>query len=256
MTYFEMITLSIIEGLTEFLPISSTGHMIIASQAMGLTETDFLKAFQVIIQFGAILSVMWLYLRKLKEKPELLKWMIIGFLPAAFFGFLLKDIVDSIMTPVVVAISLIVGGVVLIQIDHWLSKVKNAPTRTLSQLNIKDALYIGVWQCLALVPGVSRSGATIVGGLFHGYEKKEVVEFSFLLALPTIGAATLYKLLKIYKLIDSSQVNLLVFGTIISFFVALLAIQFFISIVSNYGFKYFGFYRIILGAVVLILNFK
>lgn len=252
MTTFEVIILAIIEGLTEFLPVSSTGHLIIASSFMNIQSDDFHKAFEVIIQFGAVLAVLSLYLKKLLASRELIKKIIIAFLPAAFFGFLLKDIISQLMeSPTVVAISLILGGFVFIKLDNF----QRQPQKQFLEFTIPETLILGLWQCLALIPGVSRSGATLFGGLVLRLSRAEAVEVSFLLALPTIGAATAYKFLKIQQAITSEQIYFLTLGSIVSFIVALFAVKFFIHFVSRHGFKYFGYYRIILGVIVLAVPF-
>lgn len=253
MTYIHALILAIIEGLTEFLPISSTGHMIIASSAMGIAEDEFVKAFEVIIQFGAILSVLILYWKRFLPDWNFYKKLFVAFLPTAIIGFALKNVVDHLLGSVeVVAWSLIVGGVILIWSDRAFAHLQKLGRKT-SELTYKDSLKLGLFQSIAMIPGVSRSGATIMGGLFLGMNKKEAAEFSFFLAVPTMAAATGYKLLKIYKTIHVEQVSLLLFGCFIAFVVAMIAIKFFIGIVGRYGFKGFGYYRIVLGVAILIL---
>lgn len=252
MTIFEVIILAIVEGLTEFLPVSSTGHLIITSSLLQIQNNEFHKAFEVIIQFGAVLAVLSLYLKKLLTQRELIKKLMIAFLPAAVIGFALKDIISQLMeSPTVVAVTLILGGLVFIKLDDF----KREPHKKFIDFSIKESLLLGLWQCLAFIPGVSRSGATLFGGLALRLNRVEAVEVSFLLALPTIGAATAYKFLKIYKSITSEQIVHLTLGSVISFAVALLAVKFFIHFVSRHGFKYFGYYRIILGTLVLLIPF-
>lgn len=249
MTTIEVIILSFIEGLTEFLPVSSTGHIIIASSFLNMTPTDFTKAFDVIIQFGAILAVVLLYRNQLKWDFNLYKKLLFAFIPAAALGFLFKNKIDFLLeSTTVVAWALIIGGVVLIVTD---SILKNKSDDTLTEAR---AWKIGLFQCLALIPGVSRSAATIIGGQLIGLSKPKAAEFSFLLAVPTLGAATFYKLWKVRNLLESSQIFNLTLGVVLSFIFALLAIQFFIKFVSRHGFKYFGIYRIVLGVFVLIVN--
>lgn len=260
MNYLQAIILSVIEGITEFLPISSTGHMIIASSWMGIAEDQFVKNFEVIIQFGAILSVLLIYWKKFlpqyKSNWNFYLKLAVAFLPAAIIGFLLKNKIDELLGSVlVVAWSLILGGIVLIWSDSAFKHL-HMSGKTTDELSFIDSFKLGVFQCFALCPGVSRSGATILGGLALGMNKKEAAEFSFFLAVPTLAAATAYKLLKIYPTIDRNQIDILILGTVISFFVALLAIKTFINLVGKYGFKYFGYYRIILGLIILFINQK
>lgn len=249
MSILEVIILSFIEGLTEFLPVSSTGHLIIVSSFLNMTPTDFSKAFDVIIQFGAILAVVLLYRKQLNWDLNLYKKLLFAFIPAAALGFLFKNKIDFLLeSTTVVAWALIIGGAILIVTDYIL---KNKSGEEISEVS---AWKIGFFQCLALIPGVSRSAATILGGQLIGLSKQKAAEFSFLLAIPTLGAATFYKLWKVRAVLESSQIFNLVLGVTLSFVFALLAIQFFIKIVSKYGFKYFGIYRIILGVFVLVVN--
>ncbi len=250
MTYLEILILSFIEGLTEFIPVSSTGHLILSGAFMKMQPTEYSKAFDVIIQFGAILAVVFLYRQKLKWNAVYYRKIFLAFLPTAILGFLLKNQIDRLLeSTTVVAIALIVGGFFLIGIDTWF---KNRPER---EINDKSAMMIGVIQSLAMVPGVSRSAATIIGGQFYGLSRESAAEFSFILAIPTLGAATAYKLWKIRNIIDASQSVNLLLGIFLSFVFAIMAIKFFISIVNRFGFKYFGYYRIVLGTVVLLLTY-
>ena len=270
MDIFQSIIIAIVEGLTEFLPVSSTGHMIIAEEALGVEHNDFVNAFTVIIQFGAILSVVWLYWKRffhLNEVPAgatglkafLIRYdfywkLLVAFIPAAVIGFLLGDFIDSLLENVtVVAVMLVIGGVLMLFVDKWFNRPDTAP------LTEKRALTIGFYQCIAMIPGVSRSMATIVGGMQQGLSRKDAAEFSFFLAVPTMFAATAYKLLKLViepeslKLL-SDNIGVLLIGNIVAFIVALLAIKFFISYVTKYGFKAFGYYRIIVGAAIIIMG--
>ena len=248
MTILEVIILAFVEGLTEFIPVSSTGHLILASHFMKIEPSEFSKAFDVIIQFGAIFAVLFLYHKRLKWNFEFYKKLFIAFLPAAVIGFIFKNKIDELLeSTAVVAWALIIGGVILIFVDQFF---KN---QTKSEPNTKDSLAIGFFQCLAMVPGVSRSAATIVGGQVMGLTRAKAAEFSFLLAIPTLGAATFYKLWKVRALIHGDQVLNLSLGVFLSFVFALIAIKFFISFVNKYGFRAFGVYRIVLGAVVLYL---
>lgn len=273
MSNFEAIIIAIVEGLTEFLPVSSTGHMIIAQKILGVESTEFVKAFTVIIQFGAILSVIVLYWKRFfnvnKDVPDnvtgvnrLLKkydfyWkLLIGFIPAAVLGFLFSDIIDDLLESVkVVAIMLVLGGIVMLFVDKWFNKPKVD-----QHLSEKNAFIIGFFQCIAMIPGVSRSMATIVGGMTQGLTRKNAAEFSFFLAVPTMAAATGYKLLKLFLSENGSEmlhqnINVLIIGNIVAFIVAMLAIKFFIGFITKYGFKLFGWYRIIIGGIILGLLF-
>ena len=270
MDIFQSIIIAIVEGLTEFLPVSSTGHMIIAEEALGVEHNDFVNAFTVIIQFGAILSVVWLYWKRffhLNEVPAgatglkafLIRYdfywkLLVAFIPAAVIGFLLGDFIDSLLENVtVVAVMLVIGGVLMLFVDKWFNRPDTAP------LTEKRAITIGFYQCIAMIPGVSRSMATIVGGMQQGLSRKDAAEFSFFLAVPTMFAATAYKLLKLViepeslKLL-SDNIGVLLIGNVVAFIVALLAIKFFISYVTKYGFKAFGYYRIIVGAAIIIMG--
>lgn len=257
MTWFEVIILSIVEGITEFLPISSTGHMIITSSLMGIEKDIFTKLFEISIQFGAILSVIVIYWKKFFDFS---KWqfyikLLISVIPALILGKLFSDKIDLLLeSPVVVAISLLVGGIILLFIDNIFKKPVVTDEKN---INYKEGFIIGVWQCLAMIPGISRSAASIIGGLQQKLTRHVAAEFSFFLAVPTMAAATGYKLLKTFQdhpEILSNKQNLLRLGVgnFIAFIVAMLAIKFFISFLQKHGFKLFGWYRIILGAVILI----
>lgn len=257
MKLMEAIILGVIEGVTEFLPISSTGHMVVVSHFLGIAENQFVKNFEIIIQFGAILAVVFLYLKRFIQSFEFYKKLFIAFIPTGVLGFLLKKLVDQWLESVhLVAATLIFGGLVLIWCDRKFANLA-IEGKNDSHLKIKDLLTLGLWQSVALVPGVSRSGATILGGLFLGMNRKSATEFSFFLAVPTMAAATLYKLIKSAGTITSDQVSLLAIGFVISFFVAAISIRFFLKVLSKSGFKYFGIYRIILGlAIFVILTFQ
>lgn len=249
MTLFEAFVLAVVEGITEYLPISSTGHMIIASAVLGMKPDEFSKLFMVNIQLGAILSVLVLYWKRFFQSLDFYFKLLVAFIPAAIIGFLAGDYIDALLENViVVAIALILGGIVLLFADKWFE-----PKNPDNSISYPKALTIGFFQCLALVPGVSRSAATIIGGMVQKLDRKSAAEFSFFLAVPTMFAATAYKLLKSYKIIEASHISLLVFGNVIAFIVALLAIKFFISFLTKFGFKLFGYYRIVLGATIIIL---
>ncbi|MER2996862.1 undecaprenyl-diphosphate phosphatase [Pontibacter populi] len=268
MSVWQAIILAIIEGLTEFLPISSTGHMIIASALMGINELPITKIFTVNIQFGAILSVVVLYWRRFLQSFDFYKKLLIAFIPAAVIGFALNDVVDAMLESVVItAISLVIGGVILLFVDKWFAHADK------TTVNYKNAFIIGLAQCVAMIPGVSRSAASIVGGMAQGIDRKTAAEFSFFLAVPTMLAAASYKLLtdllqleisdlltfdwvKIqnsFEVITPDDLQLLLIGNFVAFIVAMLAIRFFISFLTKYGFKMFGYYRIALGVLLLAL---
>ncbi len=256
MTFLHAIILGILEGITEFLPISSTGHMIVASSLMGVHESSFTKAFEVIIQFGAILSVLVLYWRRFLPEWGFYKKLFVAFLPTAIIGFIMKDVVDQLMGSVqVVAWSLIIGGIILVWSDRIFAPLTSTGRKT-QDLTYLDSVKLGLYQAIAMIPGVSRSGATIIGALTLGMNKKEAAEFSFFLAVPTMAAATLYKLLKIYKTIEPGQWSLLFVGSVVAFLVAIVAIKFFIGVVGRYGFRGFGYYRILVGAIILIMLYS
>lgn len=256
MTLLQAIILAIVEGLTEFLPISSTGHMILTSYMMGIEENNFVKNFEVIIQFGAILAVLVVYWQRFLPNWGFYKKLLVAFLPTGIVGFLINDYIDILLgKPEIVAWSFIIGGAILIWTDQFFARL-NHEGQTTEQLTYKQSVFLGLFQCIAMIPGVSRSAATIIGGLSLGMNRKEAAEFSFFLAVPTLGAATLYKTTKILDTIDSSQVSLLLVGSIVAFFVAILAIKSFIRILSSHGFKYFGYYRILMGVIFLILIYS
>lgn len=254
MTLIEAIILGIVEGITEFLPISSTGHMIIASSLMGIAEDSFTKTFTVSIQFGAILSVIFLYWKRFFQSLDFYYKLFVAFIPAAVFGKLLNDFIDSLLGNVaVVAYMLLAGGVFLIFMDQF---IKEKTENTNDKISYKTAFKIGMFQVIAMVPGVSRSAATIIGGLIQGLSRKSAAEFSFFLAVPTMFAATVYKTYEFYKsgvVIQSEQINLLIVGNIVAFVVAILAIRSFIGILTKYGLKVYGYYRVALGLTLIIL---
>ena len=254
MNYFQAIILAIIEGLTEFLPVSSTGHMIIGSSFMGIASDPFVKLFTVAIQLGAILSVVVLYFKRFFKSINFYIKLVVAFIPAAVFGLLLSKKIDELLeSPMAVGISLLVGGIILLFVDKWFDK----PTiNEEEEINYLTALKIGFFQCIAMIPGISRSGATIVGGMTQKLSRKVAAEFSFFLAVPTMFAATAKKLLDFYQdghTITQEQTNLLIIGNVVAFIVALLAIKSFIGYLNKHGFKMFGWYRIIAGLIIIIL---
>lgn len=252
MDFLQAIILAIIEGITEFLPISSTGHMIIASTFMGIAQKPFVKTFTVAIQFGAILSVLVIYYKKFIQSFNFYWKVGAAFIPSAIIGFLLDDFIDTLLGDVrVVAFSLLLGGIILLFIDHWLKGNNN------NELNLsyKSSIIIGLFQCIAMVPGVSRSAATIIGGMTQNLTRKAAAEFSFFLAVPTMFGATVLKMKKALNTHSFTQddLSILLIGNFVAFIVAYLAIKSFIQYVSTHSFKIFGYYRIALGTLILIL---
>jgi undecaprenyl-diphosphatase len=248
MSIWEVIILAIVEGITEFLPVSSTGHMIIASSILGISHLEITKLITVNIQFGAILAVVVLYWRNFLQSIDFYYKLLAAFIPSAIIGFLLNDFIDSLLeNVVVVAVTLILGGIILLFIDKYFeNKSIN------DKITIPKAIKIGLFQCIAMIPGVSRSAATIIGGMSQGLSKKTAAEFSFFLAVPTMFAAAAYKLLKSYKSIETQHITLLLVGNIVAFAVAMVAIKFFVSFLIKNGFKIFGYYRILVGIIILI----
>ncbi|MDR3218703.1 MAG: undecaprenyl-diphosphate phosphatase [Dysgonamonadaceae bacterium] len=254
MNILQTIIIAIVEGLTEFLPVSSTGHMIIAESVLGVEPSEFVKAFTVIIQFGAILSVLVLYFKRFFQTWDFYWKLGIAFIPAAILGFLFSEKIDELLENVtVVAIMLIIGGIFMLFVDKLFEKTTKEQVIT-----PKKAVIIGLCQCIAMIPGVSRSMATIVGGMSQKLTRKNAAEFSFFLAVPTMFAASAYKLYKLVSDPAGQQVlienmNLLIIGNIVAFIIAILAIKFFINYVSKYGFKAFGYYRIVVGGALLAM---
>jgi undecaprenyl-diphosphatase len=249
MTIFEAVIIAIVEGLTEFLPVSSTGHMIITQELLGMTIDDFVKAFTVNIQFGAILSVIVLYWKRFFQSFDFYFKLMVAFIPAAIIGFLAMDLIDSMLGSVlIVAIMLVLGGIVLLFVDKWFT-ISNAS----QEITWKSAFKIGLFQCIAMIPGVSRSAATIIGGMTQGLNRKTAAEFSFFLAVPTMFAAASYKLMQNYEIITSQNLPVLLIGNVVAFIVAMIAIKTFIALLTKYGFKMFGYYRIVVGLVIIAM---
>lgn len=253
MNTLQAIILAIIEGLTEFLPVSSTGHMIVASSIFGIAHEDFTKLFTIVIQLGTILSVVVLYFKRFFQSLDFYYKLLVAFVPAVVLGLLLSDFIDKMLeNPITVAISLIIGGAILLKVDDWFG---NSDT---TEISYPTAFKIGLFQCLAMIPGVSRSGASIVGGMTQKLSRKAAAEFSFFLAIPTMLGATVKKSYDYYKAgfeLTSNQVNLLIIGNIVGFVVALIAIKSFIGFLQKHGFKWFGYYRIVAGIVILLIHF-
>ncbi|RIV23655.1 undecaprenyl-diphosphate phosphatase [Fibrisoma montanum] len=274
MDLIHAIALAIIEGLTEFLPVSSTGHMIIYSSLAGIAGNEFTKLYTVDIQFGCILSVLVLYYRRFlrdTRTSDSVAWyrnlprglqrligpytsqvdfylkLLVAFLPAAVIGFLLNDFIDSLLeNVVVVAVMLLLGGIVLVFIDRIFAEKPRD-----YDITFPEAIKVGFFQCIAMIPGVSRSAATIIGGMTQGLTRQQAAEFSFFLAVPTMAAASGYKLLKTYTLLQPADYQTLLIGNAIAFVVGLLAIRGFVGFLNRYGFKVFGYYRIALGLLLL-----
>lgn len=253
MNTLQAIVLAIIEGITEFLPISSTGHMIIASSFYGIAQEDFTKLFTIVIQLGAILSVLVLYFKRFFQSFDFYFKLLVGFIPAVVLGLLFSKKIDELLeSPVMVAISLLVGGIILLKVDDWFN------TSEETEITYTKAVKIGLFQCLAMIPGVSRSGASIVGGMSQKLSRTAAAEFSFFLAIPTMLGATAKKCFDYYQdgyVLTGDQINLLVIGNIVAFIVALLAIKSFITFLSNRGFKIFGYYRIAAGLILLLIHY-
>lgn len=256
MTLLQSIIIAIIEGITEFLPVSSTGHMILATSLMKIHEVEFVKTFEIFIQLGAIMAIVLMYIKRFFQGITIYLKLGIAFIPTAIVGFLAYPYIKAyLFNPVIVAVSLIVGGIVLIIIDKIVVN-KRSQTDLLENITYKNAFFIGLIQCISMIPGVSRAAATIIGGVFNGLDKKQATEFSFLLAVPTMFAASGYDLLKTPVVFTSHEILLLVTGFFIAMVTAWIAVKIFLKIVENYGFKHFGYYRIFVGIIFLILVFS
>ena len=253
MDIFEAIILAIIEGITEYLPVSSTGHMIITSSFFGIAQEDFTKLFTIVIQLGTILSVVVLYFQRFFQSIDFYYKLLVAFIPAVVLGLLLSDVIDALLeSPLVVAISLVIGGFILLKVDDWFGNSEN------TDISYATAFKIGLFQCLAMIPGVSRSGASIVGGMTQKLSRTAAAEFSFFLALPTMLGATLKKSYDYYEAgftLTSEQINLLIIGNVVGFVVALFAIKTFIGYLSKHGFKIFGYYRIVVGIAIIVIHY-
>jgi undecaprenyl-diphosphatase len=256
MTIVESIIISIVEGLTEFIPISSTGHMIVAEKLLGVTDDDFTKVFTIAIQLGAILAVVVLYWKKFFD---LNNWkfyvkLLVGVIPAIILGLLFSKKIDALLeSTTTVAVALLAGGIILIFVDKFFTRPRIQSEKQVSYVN---SFTIGIWQCLAMVPGVSRSAASIIGGMQQKLTRSAAAEFSFFLAVPTMLAATGYKLFKFYKEkggFSGEEIKLLAIGNVIAFVVAMIAIKFFIEFLKKHGFRVWGIYRVILGIILLVM---
>jgi undecaprenyl-diphosphatase len=256
MSLLQAIIIAIIEGLTEFLPVSSTGHMILADSLMNIQDKEFAKTFEIVIQLGAIMAVLILYIKRFFLGITIYTKLFIAFLPTGIIGFLAyKTIKHYLFNPFTVSVSLIIGGVVLVLLDKW-SEEKKSEYKDIEDISYAGAFKIGMIQCLSMIPGVSRAAATIFGGVFSGLDRKQAAEFSFLLAIPTMFAASGYDLLKQKDNIHSDDITILLIGSLVAFMVAIIAVKGFIALLTKYGFKYFGYYRIILGVLFLLLTFS
>lgn len=256
MDIWQAIIIAIVEGLTEFLPVSSTGHMVITSALLKLNKDEFTKLFEVCIQLGAILAVVVLYWRKFlvfdKNRLNFYVKLIVAVLPALIVGALFADKIDALLeSPLVVGVSLLLGGIVLLFVDNWFT---NPTIEKDEEMNLFKSLRIGFWQCVAMIPGVSRSAATIIGGMQQKLTRNVAAEFSFFLAVPTMAAATGYKLLKGRELLmaNTENLKLLLVGNVVAFIVAMIAIKFFIGTLKKYGFRVWGYYRIVVGIAILV----
>lgn len=252
MNLIHVVVLAIIEGLTEFLPVSSTGHMIIASSVMGIAANDFVKLFTIAIQLGAILSVVVLYFKRFFQSIDFYFKLVVAFIPAAVFGLAFSKKIDELLeSALTVGITLFVGGIILLFVDKWFNKVDEKESK---EIGYATAFKIGLFQCLAMIPGTSRSAATIVGGMAQKLSRKAAAEFSFFLAVPTMFAATGKKLYDFYKeghVFTGEEIKLLAIGNVIAFVVALLAIKTFITFLEKRGFQLFGWYRIVVGGIII-----
>lgn len=251
MSWLQALLLAVVEGITEFLPVSSTGHMILTADIFRIhPDASFTKLYIVVIQLGAILSVVVLYWKRFFKSWDFYYKLLIAFMPAVVFGLLFNDLIDRLLgSSLVVAVMLILGGLVFLKADDWWGGYHD------TDITPGKALRIGLFQTLAMVPGVSRSGATIIGGMLQKLDRKTAVEFSFFLAVPTMLGATSKKLWDFYNeglQLDTHHIQLILFGNAVAFVVAMLAIKFFIRYIANHGFRLFGYYRIVLGLLILI----
>lgn len=257
MTIFESIIFGLVEGITEFLPISSTGHLIITAELLKLEQSEFLKTFEVSIQFGAILSIVFLYWRSLFQNLAVLKKIVAAFIPTAIIGFFLYGLIKNVLfgSLNVVLWALFWGGVAILIFEHFY-KERQGAEKEIEEISYKKAVIIGLFQALAVIPGVSRSAATIIGGLWLGLKRKTVVEFSFLLAVPTMLAATTFDFYKNAPSFSGNEFVLLAFGFISSFIFATIAVKFLLKFIQQNDFKFFGAYRIVIAIFFFFLLIK
>lgn len=257
MTFLDTIILSIVEGITEFLPISSTGHLILTSNLLHITQNDFYTTFEIFIQLGAILAVVVLYFKTLITKKELWPKIIAAFLPTAVIGLVLYGFIKTFLltNELITVISLFVGGILLIALEYW-HKEKESHKDDIADLTYKQALFIGLCQSVSIVPGVSRAAATIIGGLFVGLKRRAAVEFSFFLAIPTMFAASGLDLVQSRLQFSSQEISILLTGFVVSFIVAALSIKFLLAFIKNHTFVPFGIYRIILAVLYFLFMLR
>ena len=253
MDIFQAIIIGIIEGFTEFLPISSTGHMIVAGKFLGIQENSVVHAYEIIIQFSAILAVMLIYREKLSfKKVDLWMKIMLAFMPFAIVGFLIKDYIDVLFNVKTVAYMFIVGGVVFLVVEYFY-KEEESHVKDVESVSYRQALWIGISQIFAIIPGTSRSGATIIGGLLTGLDRKASSDFSFLLAIPVMGAVSGYSLLKHYHDLIDADLTAFAVGFVVSFIVAYITVKVFLVFIQRFSFVPFGIYRIIFGILLLML---
>ncbi len=253
MDILKAVIVAIIEGITEYLPISSTGHMIITEKLLGVPSTDFTKTYKIVVQLGAIVSVVVLYWKKFIDfkKWKFYAKLIVALIPAITLALLFEERIDAMLeSPLTVSLTMLTGGVLLLFIDNIF---KEQTIQKEEDISFRKALMIGIWQCIALVPGISRSAASIIGGMQQKLTRSLAAEFSFFLAVPTLFAAAGFKLIREYKNLGAEEIKLLAIGNVVAFIVALLAIKFFIGFLQKHGFRLFGFYRIIVGIILLVL---
>ncbi len=251
MTLWQAFILAVVEGLTEYLPISSTGHIILTSWMMGIHQDEFVKDYTVMVQFGAILAVLALYWKKFVLNFRLYPVVLVGFLPAAVVGLSVKKHIDLVLdNVVVVGAALFIGGILLVFTDEWVRKIKPKIHKP-EAITPRVAFKVGLFQLLAFIPGVSRAAASIWGGLHQRMSLVTATEFSFFLAAPTLAGASFIKLLKVWPTLNGEQIQLLVIGNMVSFVVGAASIFYFVRLIERYGLKYFGYYRMLVGAAVL-----
>lgn len=253
MTISQSIILGIIEGLTEFLPVSSTGHMIIVSHLLAIAESVTLTTFQIVVQLGAILAVVVTYYKKL-FKLEMIKKLIVAFIPTGIAGVIIFPYIKHLLeNEKLVGIMLLLGGIIILVVERNYAKNKHNEGLEVSQISYKQAFFLGMFQALAIIPGVSRSGAMIVGGLLQKISRKALIEFTFLLAVPTMVVASLYTVLKKHNELSLDSVSPIIIGTVVSFIIALFVIRFALEYIRKHSFSIFGWYRIIVGIIILLV---
>lgn len=257
MNILHVIILSIVEGVTEFLPISSTGHLVLTSHLLQIPQTAFLGTFEIVIQLGAILAVVVLYFKKILQDKELFLKACVGFIPTGIIGIVLYPKIKHLLaSDVIPAMSLLIGGIVIILLELYFTKATKKEVNKLDKITYKQSLIIGLLQSISMVPGVSRSASSIFGGMATGLSRESAVEFAFLLAIPTMAAATGLDLVKSVKHIQSNDLFYLIIGTALSFIVALFVVRWLLKFVKNHDFTGFGIYRIAISLLYFFLFFK